>query len=314
MASADMHEPDAVPIDVVEDIRQVLLKVAPERADELRKILEERGVTVLAEMAQHESPFLANAGDNRITAMIPALVRHQVMAFAYIIHYKSKDRQGAISARQFMPDGSSKSESAREMLAWAMLDRSRVDAAKARSEDPPAQIPPEQWMCPDPTAAEDTDDRIAIELFYMALGSDLHHELTHIKLDHGAAKLTDEERQSEEVEADAEAARWIVGDVAQASPEFEKRILGLAMSQLYEIFMRLEGSQADDMHPSLTNRLADAIGNRVDDNDHIVWAFLASSLTLHLESATRPQEYERDKVFPSFRSLAEYLMTVFENR
>jgi hypothetical protein len=314
MTAPEMNEPDSVPMDVVEDIRQVLLKVVPERADELREIIDARGITLVAKMQQHESPFLANAGENRITAMVPALIRHQIMSFAYTLFYRYKVREGDICARQFMPDDSPKCEAARGMLAWAMVDRHRVDVAKSRHEQPSAQERPQQWMCPNPMAAEDTDDRIAIELFYVALGSDLHHELAHIKLDHGAAELTDEERQVQEVEADAEAARWIVGDVRETAPEFERRILGLALSHLYELFLRLEGSRADVAHPPLTTRLADAIGNRVHDDDHVVWAFIGSSLTLHLESANRPQDYERDRVFPSVRSLAAYLVSVFERR
>jgi Peptidase U49 len=314
MRAPGKPEPEEIPMDVVDDIRRILHDVAPERAEELQEIVTRRGISILVENRQHESPFTANPRENIIRAYFPALVRQTVMAFAYVRAFRAREREGDISARRFMPQGSPEMERAQDMLRWAMFDRYLADRAKAYGREPAPQTPPDQWMCPDPTTGEDSNDRIAIELFYMALGADLHHELAHVRMNHGSPELRNEQLRQQEAEADAESLRWLVGGIPQDAPEYPKRAMGLALAQLYEIFMRLEGSREDDSHPPMSRRLGDTIRICVQEDDHLVWAFVSASLILHLETANRPQHYDRDRVFPTFRGLAEYLMHVFETR
>jgi hypothetical protein len=91
------------------------------------------------------------------------------------------------------------------------------------------------------------------------------------------------------------------------------RILGLALSQTYEVFLALEGYRNDPLHPPLVGRLRNALAPHMHDPDHAVWAFAATVLALHLELANRKQEYDRDREHPTFRDMAEYLMAVYEN-
>jgi hypothetical protein len=51
----------------------------------------------------------------------------------------------------------------------------------------------------------------------------------------------------------------------------------------------------------------------VHNPDHAAWAFVATVLALHLELANRKHEYDRDREHPTFRHMAEYLMSVYEN-
>jgi len=173
----------------------------------------------------------------------------------------------------------------------------------------PYEPPPDDRCHPDPTAPEDSDDRVAIELFCRAMGADLHHELTRIRRGHGGPGGDSIEQERE---ADAEAARWLIGDMGEHERPFEKRSLGLALSQIYEVFLKLEGHESDRAHPPLVGRLRDAIAGRATDPDQVVWAFVAAVLSLHLEWANRRREYDRDVCHPTYRHMAEHLMGVYE--
>lgn len=309
-----MTDPEEVPSFVVEEIQGVLRDIAPERAHEIDAILHDRGIRVTAVNVQHESPLVAvlqrEGTGGEIRAHIPVFKRQLAMAYAYVIAYRAAEQASATGARRLYLTDSPRGRMALELLRWAMFERVMVARAKERGDPAPDYPLPDDLDFPNPAAPDGSDDRIAIGMFYTAMGTDLHHELAHLIRGHGTGDEGEAVRQ--EREADEDAAGWLVGNRMEDDPQFMGRILGLALSQVYEVFLRLEGFRADRLHPPLVGRLRDALASRVPNPDHAAWAFIATVLSLHLELANRTQEYIRDREHPTFRHMAEYLMGVYE--
>ena len=118
---------------------------------------------------------------------------------------------------------------------------------------------------------------------------------------------------SQELQADLQAASWIMGQFKESDNLFKGRILGLILSQLYDVFMVREGFRSDDLHPPLIGRLRSAVSPHVSDSNHIAWIFIKSSLSLHLELANKRHEDDRNRKSASFREGAEHLMTYFDD-
>jgi hypothetical protein len=295
---------------VIEEIQGVLRDVAPERAQELDTILRQLGVRVTAVNDQHESPFVAVPQRAEIRAHIPAIKRQLAMAYAYVVAYRAAEQASRAGARRLYLSDSPRGRMATDLLNWAMYERVMIARAKERGESMPDDPLPPHLDFPDPRAPRGSDDWIASGMFFTAIAADLHHELAHLSKGHGTEDAAVAVRQEEE--ADEEAARWLVGDRREDDPQFQGRILGLALSQTYEVFLTLEGYRNDPLHPPLVGRLRKALAGRVHDPDHAAWAFVATVLALHLELANRRHEYDRDREHPTFRDMAEYLMAVYE--
>lgn len=306
-----MPHPEEAPLHLAEEMLGILHDVAPERATELDAILSEQSVRVTALDEQHESPFVAIPERAEIRAHIPAIKRQLAMAYAYVIAYRAAEQASATGARRLFLADNARALFAVELLNWAMYERVMLARARERGQSPPDDRLPPHLDFPHPAAPEGSDDRIAVGMFYTAMAADLHHELAHLSKGHGTDDAFLAVRQEEE--ADEEAARWLVGDRTEDDPQFMGRILGLALSQTYEVFLKLEGYTNDPVHPPLVGRLRNAIAGRVHNPDHAVWAFVATVLALHLELANRRHEYDRDREHPTFRDMAEYLMAVYEN-
>jgi Peptidase U49 len=188
-----------------------------------------------------------------------------------------------------------------------MSERLRI-ADLERHQPGPDDRWPDELPFPHPESPSESDERIAIELYYMALGVDLHHEFTHLKRGHSAEHGI--VAMEQEIEADIEAAEWLLADIRQDDPRFDKRLLGVAISHLYDVFLKLEGHDSDDLHPPLVARIWNRMDQHAPDPDHIVWAFVAAALSLHLELSGR-KEYDRRRHFRTFREQVDYLLNVY---
>jgi len=305
-----MAESDPVLANLAEEMRGILFDVAPERAEELGGTLRELKVSIVPVDLQHESPFVVVPDLGEIRAHMPALKRQLVMAHAYVIAYRGAQRDATGPLKVYLGGGRRESL-ARDMLGWAMLERHRVALAKGRAGVVPNETAPAHWF-PMPNPPKGSDDRIAVGMFYTALAADLHHELAHLAKRHSTSdpKLAVQQEQ----EADEEAARWLVGDRTEDDPGFMGRMLGLVLSQTYEVFLTLEGFESDPVHPPLVRRLRSAVEPRVPNPNHAVWAFVAAILRLHLELCNRKYAYNYDpnKGHRTFRDMAEYFMGVYE--
>jgi hypothetical protein len=299
---------DFPPEEIELSLTDMLFELAGDRADELKKAIEAKNIRIIAIDEQHESPLVAIPELAAIRIYMPVLKRQLVMAYAYVLGYKasakafSQGKEGL--ERQVSPEGLM----AVELLRWAMMERVRVAAARERQREPPNEKLPADWYLP---RQDDRNGRTAINLFHIALAVDLHHELAHLILEHSAD--LPEKAVFQEEEADKVAASWILNGCKQEDEQFKGRILGLLLSQLYEVFLVREGFRSDDRHPPLINRLRMAVAPYVSDPNHAAWAFIFSSLNLHLELANKRSDDDRSALYPTSRDYAEHLMSFFES-
>jgi hypothetical protein len=297
------------PLDDIElSLMDMLFGLAGNRADELKNAIEAKNIRLIAIDEQHESPLVAIPETAEIHMHMPVLKRQLVMAYAYVLGYKASKAafsQGALGIKcQISPEGLM----AVELLRWAMLERVRVAAARERRWELPNENLPAYWYLPH---QDDRNGKTAINLFHIALAADLHHELAHLILEHGADHP--ENALIQEEEADKSAASWILSGYKQEDEQFKGRILGLLLSQLYEVFLVREGFRSDNLHPPLIDRLRLAVNPYVSDPNHAAWAFIFSALNLHLELANKRHDDDRSTPYPTFRDSAVHLMSFFES-
>jgi hypothetical protein len=158
---------------------------------------------------------------------------------------------------------------------------------------------------------EDRNGDLAINYFEMAMAADLHHELGHITRSHEAGQ-SDEVAVKQELEADEEAVRWLVGARTEEDRYYMARMLGLLLSQTFDMFLKLEGEDSDRQHPPLADRLRNAIMYRPPSENHAAWAFATSILSLDLILANRRIEFDRTRPVISHRESFEYYLGVYE--
>lgn len=286
--------------------------IAPEKAEELARLVSDHQVEFQVSLEQAQSPFVATPEQNRVTAYIPVLKRYLAMVHGYVLAYKSAADASADLERVEGDSVTSPAiQMAAELLSWAMLERLRVATAIEYSELLPNEEFPVNLEIPDPNSPRE-EDQLSIELFYTALAADLHHEYKHILDSHGGTEP--EVAIQQEREADAHAANWLLSGLDEVEDEnlVTKRLLGIVLSNLYEVFMKLEGHENDDFHPRLMDRLRDSLNSIVVGPDHAVWAFTKNALLLHLSLTNRPIQYELPTTPASHREVTEYLLTVFE--
>jgi hypothetical protein len=295
--------------EVAQDLFRLLHAVAPERGDELARELAELHPNVVVDEREIRSSFTATPETRTIRVGLPCLKRQLAMAFAYVIVYRAAvayaERTGA---RQFPLDVSEQVERAIGLLQWATDERLRIAKLEEYQPGPDADWP-DFLPYPNPESPPETDERMAIELYYMALGVDLHHEFAHLRRGHAAVEGPAAIEQ--EIEADVEAADWLLSEIPQDDPRFEKRLLGVALSHVYDVFLKLEGYDSDRLHPPLVARLWHRMEHHAPNADHLVWAFIAMVLALHLEIDGGHRVYDRHRAFRSFRDQVDYLLNVY---
>lgn len=142
-------------------------------------------------------------------------------------------------------------------------------------------------------------ENVADELCLCAISVLLHHELAHIRLGHSGNSTIDQEK-----EADIFAIDWILDhNLEEWDYRFVKRAIGIALAfevmTAYSIYTNNYGGVT---HPYSYDRLFHNIDRFIDDPQHIVWAFIVSTLKLHFDNA---KISVADVVHNNFRDCAE---------
>ena len=135
--------------------------------------------------------------------------------------------------------------------------------------------------------------------------------MAHLILEHTVDR--GEKERVQEEEADRAAASWILGGYVQEDEQVKGRILGLVLSQLYEVFSFGRDFTSDNLHPPSIDRPRKAVIPFVSDPNHAAWGFIFSALNLHLELANRRHDDNRSIPRHTLRDYAEHLMSFFES-
>jgi hypothetical protein len=271
-----------------------------------------------------------NSSSRRLVVGARCLPRLWALGFAYFKLYNAfadapAPAEGKIKNVDFvaLPE----LEDARLLLRWAILTELNL----TRFGNPLAEFqeyPPDGLPIPFAVAAPGSDAEVAEQLAYMAMSWIFHHELAHIYCEHltldynwvaslerqiGMAKRQRPNKWSTgkeykrlverleheymrhvliEKEADTEAARWMLADVADLDV-FKKRALGvlIALSWLAATDPYV-GPTNSPAYPPGYDRLFQTLENFVEDPDHDIWAVVAFILVLHLQDAGKWQDKE----------------------
>ena len=124
-----------------------------------------------------------------------------------------------------------------------------------------------------------TDGYATNELFLVATGWVIHHEIVHAMLGHKDIGI---DSVREEKQADREATRWACTHPANDNELF-KRAMGIATAILFLIAMDLRLNRHTlTTHPPSWERLLDALDIACPSSDHRIFAFTFVMLDIHL--------------------------------
>ena len=143
-------------------------------------------------------------------------------------------------------------------------------------------------------------EHLADELSLSAVAFITLHELGHDYLGHeGGDSSVEQER-----EADYFAADWILEEVVESSIEFIKRSIGMSIGLMITTALGIHTrSFVMDTHPHPFDRLMNCLDRAIEDENHIAWAFVIASWTLHLDNS--PYPIDKGVRYPTFRECVD---------
>jgi len=276
-----------------------LANIAPEKAKELQELLDKNKITFVIDDRSKDMVFFANPADNSITIGLNALERLWARAYGYVnlYEYMTKKLLADPTITDFdLTDPAVKP--GMDLLAWTVDVETRLRRPDLGDVSWPIDLPR-----PDPSAAKDTLENAADELFLCTVASILHHEVGHVQLGHDPRTLpkptpgvrpeddpqvkeANEIRLGWEKEADAWSANWLLDGLGEDDARFLKRVLGSALGYLWLASRNVHtGRWLRRHHPPAWDRIYHNIKHHIPDSPgHPIWLFVAYVLQLHLFS------------------------------
>lgn len=146
---------------------------------------------------------------------------------------------------------------------------------------------------PEAKHALESWENVAKEICLCSMAYIIHHELAHIRLRHQPGFQGTEQ----EMEADCEAAEWIVGKIGEEDISFTKRILGISVALLVLTIKDIyTGNFGGTTHPRSFDRLYNVLSKFVSQPNHAIYPITSVALTLHLQHRgvnVTQKEYDR---------------------
>lgn len=287
---------------------KLLVAVAPEKGPQVLKYIQEKDVKVRVDENADRILFQANSGQQTIVVGLKCLARLWASAFAYFRIYTdvAAAKLADLNTRERDLRSSERMRQAGDVLKWAIETEIAIkwEALTGLSSGGPREALP--FGLPQPFAETEyaSDQHVADELFLVALGYILHHELAHLKLGHVGEKGVASVLQ--EKDADREAANWLLeGLDDEWTPMFVKRALGIAIGLSWLASLNVYiGPAASKTHPPAYDRLYQVLAQHIEDSGHPVWAMVSLILSLHLQNQGIP--FGESVEFGSFQEAANY--------
>ena len=246
-------------------------RVAPERADELKELDDLHNFALVL---TDEKGFAFRINTQTHEVMLPIAALEYIWCCAYLLHvlYEAYVAAQGAEAPQLNLASMAKCSRAIDLVNWSMNNMilSGLDRWPA---DIPAPV-----SDPEPR----TDIHIANELFLLAVGWLLHHEISHVVLGHQPVHKVFS-RQKEK-EADLRATEWVV-TLVPTDEERQKRSLGIAAALLSMQFLDRPDEIVDGYvrsHPISVERLDYCLTRANALDDGAVCAFATVALQFHL--------------------------------
>lgn len=242
--------------------------VAPERNDQVRASLENVTITIL-----DDARWICRAHltERRIELSTRFLEAMWCYAYAVCVFYRN-EAAGKTPMGLVETINNRETLEAMELLRWSLVEQLGDDDSTSWPRDLP------QPGRPDAPSSETY--ALVNELFLMAVGFVLHHELAHLRLKHhGDGDSIDQEK-----DADASASDWILAGVEDADA-FKKRAMGVTLALLVIVSRGIHSGDWDGRtHPRRFDRLMNVLQRHVP-RDHDAWPFIVAILSLHTFNA-----------------------------
>ena len=288
-----------------------LAAIAPEKADDLKREIEDHGVSFVIEDTEKPFFFFTNPKTKTITAGVGCLGRLWATAYGYFCLYQAvaDARSRNADVRELNLKAHERLKKASTLLEWTVHVEVELAGARKAKQPTPQFDWPSDLPKPIPNPAYASDEHVADELFLCAAAYILHHELAHIRLDHKPSSDSDKMRKLEE-QADEAAAKWILGGLDESDPRFLKRALGVALALSWLASLAVFVPEDQKRHPPSCERLFAIIEMFVKDSNHLVWAFVGTVLRANLEA--RSMIYDKNREATSFKDDVQYCIGVFK--
>jgi len=288
-----------------------LAGIAPEKAEELRKQIEEGGISFVVEETEEPFFFRAHPHKRTITAGVGCLGRLWATAFGYFCLYTTvaAAKQQNLDVRELDLKQDERIRKASTLLEWTLHVEMQICDAKRAKKPLPRIDWPNDLPKPILNPRHESDEHVADELFLCAGAYILHHELAHLRLGQKPTADAEEMRQLE-TEADEAAANWLLDGLDEGDPRFLKRALGVALALSWLASLAVFVPEDHEHHPPSCDRLFRIIDRFVKDPNHLVWAFVGTILRANLEA--RRMDYDKEREATSFKDDVEYCIAVFK--
>jgi hypothetical protein len=289
-----------------------LRTVCPERGEEVFGVIDELGITFAFDYVQDRILFQAHPKTKTITVGTRCLERLWAFAYSHFCSFDAlrTEKLRDLRTRKVAFDGNERLEKAAALLSWAITWE--LQARQLRK--PPSDVATWPDGLPHPVAnpPKKSDEDVADELFLVALGYILHHELAHLRMKHTGQRGVSSVLQ--EKDADRAAAEWLLGvGLDESEPRFVKRAFGVAVALMWLAAASIHaGLRQSDTHPPGYDRLFQIISQYVTDDMHPVWAFVATGLEMHLHA--EKIEYDLEREATSYKDAANYYCDVLSHQ
>jgi hypothetical protein len=244
--------------------------IAPERAEELKALDERHGFTLVP---TDETGFEIRINGMTHEVKLPIATLEYLWACSYLLHAMYQEYVDVQRSRGTQLDlaRAPKCAEAIELLNWSIDNMMHSGVRPWPTNKPMPKVGP----------AEKGDIQIANELFLVAVGWLIHHEISHVVLDHKPVHKVFSKQK--EKEADLKATDWIVSS-SRVDLETQKRSLGIVAALLSMQF--LDSPARSDTytrsHPPTVERLDYCLTRAKASDDGAVCALATVGLQFHL--------------------------------
>lgn len=255
---------------VMYHIHEAIVNIAPERISEFDEKYPEL-VIVYLDSPDWTCEVIPNYKYFRLSRRVMEVL--WCAAYGYMTFYQ-KIIQGNYGKSQEIISLHEDDEvkAAMNLLKWAFENW-------LKNEDAPW---PDDLPRPVKSPKTGTMENVADELSLCAAAFYLHHELSHLRL----KEEEFEDSIALEEQADFQAADWILNnDLDETDDKFIKRAMGIALGlEVMTAESIYSGFFGGIDHPRTYDRLINTLRNHIEDENHIVWGVVISTLKLHLDN------------------------------
>lgn len=271
--------------------KSLLLEVAEPHSETLKPLL------VGVEFFEKDSQGIDSEALPQFKAVrlaVKCIERLRVHALAYYVALDVFDKKRQNSGCKIDQDGL---DYVSKLLEWAV----QFDVAIRSSPLNVFDVAPPQY-----TGSKFVDSlkdyaQVADKLAKYAFASTAFHELAHVYLGHvGTPTLADE------LEADAEAAKWVLGG-GDGEYDHLMRHIGLATKFLWMMSVLINEKDEGESHPFIWDRLLNAMSPTIENEVDPIWGFIVIVLVVHFDRFDLPKP---DDVSPSRSSVEAMLETL----